>query len=194
MIVLGLTGSIGMGKTTVAGMFESLGVPSLDSDLVVHELLKAPSIVARVGKIFPSAVKKGVIDRSEIGKAVFNNPELLKKLEIILHPKVQAAQKEFIRRCKRRGSRMVILDIPLLFETKAEKRMDYVVVATAPRRVQKERVMKRPGMTEEKFKSILRRQMPDTEKRKKADFLVHTGDGKARSLKEVKAILKRLMV
>ncbi len=193
MIVIGLTGSIGMGKTTVAQMFERLGVPALDSDLVVHEILKIPGIIKRVGALFPAALKKNILDRYELGKAVFAQPEKLQKLEAIIHPKVWQAQREFIKKQSRLGAKAVLFDIPLLYETGAEARMDYVIVATAPAAIQKARTMKRPGMTEEKFKRILKRQMPDSQKRKRADFIVHTGEGRAKSLKEVKAILKKIL-
>lgn len=192
MIIIGLTGSIGMGKTTVAKMFASLGIPVLDSDLVVHEIMTRPGIIKRISALFPAALKKGALDRTEIGKAVFGKPKELRKLESILHPKVKEAQRKFIQKQRLRGAKAVVLDIPLLYETHGERRMDHVVVVSAPITVQKQRVMKRPNMTEAKLRSILKRQLSDEKKRKKADFLVRTGEGKGRSLRDVRMILQKI--
>lgn len=194
MIVIGLTGSIGMGKTTVADMFAAEGIAVLDSDKVVHALLAGDeAVVRKVAKLFPEAYKKDRLDRKEIGKAVFTDPRKLKKLEAILHPAVRKAQREFLKAQKRKKAKAAMLDIPLLYETKAEERMDCVVVVTAPAAVQKARVMKRPGMTEDKFRRILARQMPDAKKRKMADFIVDNGGTKAESRRQVKQIIKKIL-
>ena len=194
MIIIGLTGSIGMGKTTIANMFADLGVPVLDSDKVVHALLEEnKTIIANIARHFPAALKNGKLDRSEIGKAVFADAKKLKALEAILHPAVRKAQQAFIKNEKQKKQKAVILDIPLLFETGAEKRVDHVVVVTAPAIVQKARVMKRPGMSQEKFRRIIKRQMTDTQKRKKADFIIHNGGTKQESLRQVKQILKVML-
>lgn len=190
MIVIGLTGSIGMGKSTLARQFKQCGAAVLDSDAVVHQLMaKGGDAVKPIADIFPDVEKDGVIDRQALGKAVFGHPEKLAKLEAILHPRVRQAQDSFIEKARNHAQQVVVFDIPLLFETGGEKRCDYVVVATAPKFVQRYRVIKRMHMTEEKFRQILARQMPDVEKRKRADFVVHTGLGKFMSLKQVKAIL-----
>ena len=203
MIILGLTGSIAMGKSTVAGMFQKEGVPVHDSDEAVHELLqpggKAVPLIAEAFPVFKypeiyDKKKNGVkpINRSKLGALVFaeGNEELLKELEAILHPLVQESQQVFTR--KHKGADIVVLDIPLLYETGAENRVDYVVVASAPYNIQRQRVLDRPGMDEEKLETILTRQMPDGEKRVRADFIVDTGLGHAHSMKQVKEILLSL--
>lgn len=191
--IIGLTGSIGMGKSTVSRMFKSLGVAVLDSDDVVHKLLAAKGkAVMKVAALFPEALAGDAIDRKALGKLVFGNPEKLKALEAIIHPLVQAAQHEFILRMKRLGKKVVLLDIPLLFETKAERRCNTAVVVSAPAFIQRHRVLPRKNMTAEKFERILSLQMPDREKRLRADVVIHTGYGKAASLKQVKAFLQRL--
>jgi dephospho-CoA kinase len=194
MIVIGLTGGIGMGKTTVASQFRLLGVPALDSDRVVHRLLAQDAQAIRaVAAQFPAALKDGAIDRAALGREVFGKPEKLKELEFILHPLVRRAQEAFIRRERSRGRRAVVLDIPLLFETGAEKRCDVTVLATAPDFLQAQRVMRRPGMTAEKLAHIRLRQMPDAEKRRRADYMVLTGLGKRHSLRQVRRILGEIM-
>jgi dephospho-CoA kinase len=192
-LVIGLTGSIGMGKSTVSRMFARCGVPVLDSDIVVHTLL-APKgkAVAAVGKLFPATLDKNYIDRKKLGAEVFGNPGKLKQLEAILHPLVREAQQQFIQAMKRMGKKSVLLDIPLLFETKAELSCNKVVVVTAPPFIQKQRVLPRKNMTEEKFHRILTLQMPDREKRKRADVIINTGYGKAASLRQVKAFLQAI--
>ncbi len=183
MIVVGLTGSIGMGKTTAAGMLRDMGVPVHDADAEVHRLLSAGGAgVAAVAREFPSALKKteggeSFIDRAALGQAVFGHPERLKKLEDILHPLVRAASDAFKEYHREKGAEMIVLDIPLLFETKGEDRVDVILCVTADTATQKARVMARPGMTEEKFKSILARQMPDEEKIKRSDYVVRSDRG-----------------
>jgi dephospho-CoA kinase len=191
MIVIGLTGSIGTGKTTVTGQFAALGAATLDSDAVVHALLGGEA-VKDVAALFPETLEKNRINRRLLGAEVFGNPAKLKALEAILHPRVRAEQDRFIRKARLKGEHFVVLDIPLLFETQGEKRCDVTVVTTAPRFIQQQRVYARPNMTPEKFKRILAAQMPDCEKRQRADFVVHTGQGKAASFKEVRRILAKL--
>ena len=194
MIVLGLTGSIGMGKSTAAAMLRRLGVPLFDADLVVHCLL-APSgaAVSAVSAAFPGVeTEAGGIDRVLLGQRVFTNPAALRRLEEILHPMVAAEEKRFLARSRARRVALVVLDIPLLFETGAERRCDYVLVVSAPALVQRQRVMRRPGMTEIRLAAILRKQVPDHRKRQRADFVVSTGAGRGVTLRRLKAIVRLL--
>ena len=191
MVVLGLTGSIGMGKTTIAGMFRRIGVPVHDADAAVHRLLaKKGAAVAAVAEAFPGVVVKGAIDRQALGARVFGDPAALGRLERILHPLVRSSERRFLARQARRRAPLVVLDIPLLFETGGEKRCDAVVVVSAPRFLQAARVLRRPGMTRAKLAAILARQVPDEAKRRRADFVVLTGLSFARSLRAVKRIVK----
>lgn len=193
MIVLGVTGSIGMGKSTVTRQFAALGARTISADTIVHKLLaKRGKAVRAVAKVFPEVVKNGAVDRKALGKIVFADKKRLAKLEAILHPMVVTEEERFVARHKSKGVKIVVLDIPLLFETGAERRMDRVVVVTAPPSIQRQRVLKRPHMTEEKFKRILKSQMPDIEKRKRADYVVETGQGKAHSFKRVKEIMSEI--
>lgn len=190
MFVLGLTGSIGMGKSTAARMLAAMGAPVCDSDAVVHRLLaNGGAAVPAIDAAFPGVVRDGAVDRRGLGAAVFGDPEALKRLEGILHPRVQEAQRRFLARAARHGVRVAVLDIPLLFETGGERRVDRTVVVTAPFAVQKARVLARPGMTPEKFAAILRRQMPDVEKRRRADFRVPTGNGRLTTRRALRGIL-----
>jgi dephospho-CoA kinase len=194
LIVLGLTGSIGMGKSTAAAMLRRLGVPLFDADLVVHRLL-APSgaAVSAVSAAFPGVeTEAGGIDRVLLGQRVFADPAALRRLEAILHPMVAAAEIRFLARSRARRVRLVVLDIPLLFETGAERRCDYVLVVSAPALVQRQRVMRRPGMTEIRLAAILRKQVPDHRKRQRADFVVPTGAGRGVTLRRLKAIVRLL--
>ncbi len=190
-LVIGLTGSIGMGKTTVAAMFRALGIPVHDSDAVVHRLLgKNGRAVAAVAREFPATVKDGTVDRRALGGIVFADKRALTRLESILHPMVREHQHRFLADARRRRKPLVVLDIPLLFETGGERRCDLVVVASAPPFVQSSRVLRRPGMTAEKYARILAHQVPDARKRRLADFVVPTGLGKAASLRAVKDVVK----
>jgi dephospho-CoA kinase len=194
LIVLGLTGSIGMGKSTAAAMLRRLGVPLFDADLVVHGLL-APSgaAVSAVSAAFPGVeTEAGGIDRVLLGQRVFTNPAALRPLEEILHPMVAAEEKRFLARSRARRVALVVLDIPLLFETGAERRCDYVLVVSAPALVQRQRVMRRPGMTEIRLAAILRKQVPDHRKRQRADFVVPTGAARGVTLRRLKAIVRLL--
>ncbi|WFP79233.1 dephospho-CoA kinase [Mesorhizobium sp. WSM4906] len=176
MIVLGLTGSIGMGKSTTAKMFAEAGVPVHDSDETVHRLY-AGKAAPLVEAAFPGTTKAGVVDRARLAEKVLGDPAALKKLEAIIHPLVRADADAFLARHRAAGAPLAVLDIPLLFETGGRNRVDKVVVVTAPAEVQRSRVLERPGMSEEKFASILAKQVPDAEKRRQADFIVDTGHG-----------------
>jgi dephospho-CoA kinase len=176
VIVLGLTGSIGMGKSTTAAMFRDAGVPVHDSDEAVHRLYRGVA-VPLIAAEYPGTVVDGVVDREKLAARVIGNPEALKRLEAIVHPLVRADAAEFVARHRAADAPVVVLDIPLLFETNSRERVDKVVVVTAPAEAQRQRVLARPGMTEEKFAAILRRQVPDAEKRRRADFIIDTGQG-----------------
>ncbi len=193
MIVLGLTGSIGMGKSKAAAMLKFLRVPVHNSDHAIHHALspKGEAFEA-VAVMFPDAwdKKKRVIDRKKLGEIVFNDVAALKKLESILHPMAQKSQQDFVRAMKARGRRIVALEIPLLFETGADKRVDYTITVSAPPAVQRRRVMMRAHMTEEKFQKILARQMSDEEKRSRSDFVVPTGMGYAATFRALKKIVR----
>jgi len=193
MILIGLTGSIGMGKSETAKMFRRAGVPVYDADAAVHALMRpGGAAVAKVEAAFPGVVKDGAIDRSELGKRVFGKPEELRKLERIIHPLVGLAQRRFLQRAQSRGVPVVVLDIPLLFETGGNRYVDYSVVVSAPPELQRKRVLARPGMTEERLKHVLAQQTPDIVKRRKADFIVHSGLGKAYAQRAVRRILGQL--
>lgn len=176
MFVLGLTGSIGMGKSTVAAMLADAGVPVLDADAVVHALY-APSgaAVAPVGEKFPTAIINNGVDRAALSACVVGQPDAMAALEAIVHPLVAAERKAWLTVCEADGVRVVALDVPLLFETGGDGGVDAVAVVSAPANVQRARVLARPGMTEAKFESILARQVPDAEKRARADFVIETG-------------------
>ena len=194
MIVLGLTGSIGMGKSTAAATLRRLGVPVFDADLAVHRLL-APSgaAVPAVSAAFPGVeTEVGGIDRVLLGRRVFADPMELRRLEAILHPMVAAEEKRFLARLRARREPLAVLDIPLLFETGAERRCDYVLVVSAPALVQRQRVMRRPGMTEIRLNAILRKQTPDHRKRQRAHFVVPTGAGRGLTLRRLKSIVRLL--
>jgi dephospho-CoA kinase len=184
MIVLGLTGSIGMGKSTTARMFAEAGVPVHDSDETVHRLY-AGEAAPLIEQAFPGTVLAGSVDRAELAKRVLGKPEALKQLEGIIHPLVRADADAFLAHHRAAGAKLVLLDIPLLFETNGRNRVDKVVVVTADADIQRQRVLSRPGMTEEKFQAILARQVPDAEKRRLADYLIDTGLGMESARKAV---------
>jgi dephospho-CoA kinase len=194
MIVLGLTGSIGMGKSTAAASLQRLRVPLFDADRAVHRLL-APGggAVEKVAAAFPGVrAPKGGIDRSLLGQHVFADPEALARLERIIHPMVEACEKRFLASARGRRESIVVFDIPLLFESRSERRCDCVLVVSAPRLVQRQRVLRRPGMTEKRLQAILSNQMPDREKRRRADFVVQTGLSRGLSLRRLRAIVRLL--
>jgi dephospho-CoA kinase len=193
MIIVGLTGSIGMGKSTVAKMFAEEGAPGFDSDAAVHAMY-APggAAVAPVEAAFPGVAKHGAIDREALSKRVVGNEAAIKQLEAIVHPLVRAAQMHFLQDNRDAGTQVVILDIPLLFEGSGAKFVNKSVVVSAPADVQRARVLARPGMSLEKFEAILARQMPDAEKRARADFVVETGGDFDTTRSQVRAVLDAL--
>ena len=176
MLVLGLTGSIGMGKSTTAAMFRDEGVPVHDADAAVHELYRGTA-VAPVEAAFSGVTRDGVIDRDRLRTRVLGDAEALRRLEGIVHPLVRAARDAFLAEARAGGESLVVLDIPLLFEIDAERDCDRVVVVSASEAVQKARVLARPGMTEPQFSAILAKQVPDAEKRRRADWVIDTGSG-----------------
>jgi len=188
---LGLTGSIGMGKSTTAALFRERGVPVHDADAAVHELYGAEG-VAPVEAAFPGVATGGRIDRTLLGARVLNDPAAMARLEAIVHPLVRAREQAFLEGAARAGARLAVLDIPLLYETGATDRVDAVLVVTAPPEVQRARVLARPGMTEAKFAAILARQLPDGEKRQRANFVIDTGHGLDHARAEVAALVERL--
>ena len=190
-VILGLTGSIGMGKSETARMFRRLGVPVFDADAAVHDLMKkGGAAVEPVAGAFPGVERDGAIDRKALGARVFNDKLALRKLESILHPLVRQAEQAFIKRARMARKSLVVLDIPLLFETGGEDRCDYVAVVSAPPFVQRYRVLARPGMTDERLAQIRAQQMADRDKRIRADFVIPTGNGKGFALAQVKNIIK----
>lgn len=195
MRVLGLTGGIGMGKSTAAAAFRRLRVPVFDADAAVHRLQgRGGRAVRPIGAAFPGTVKDGAVDREALRRAVLGpeaEPGALRRLERIVHPLVRDEERRFLAAARRRGERLAVLDIPLLFETHGEGRCDEVVVVTAPAAVQRHRVLRRPGMTEARLHDILARQMPDSEKRKKADHIVHSGLSRHHAQRAIRAIVRR---
>jgi dephospho-CoA kinase len=180
MVIVGLTGSIGMGKSTAARMLREMGVPVYDADGAVHALqAKGGAALGPIEKAFPGVVKDGVLDRQALGQRVFGNKPALRKLEAIVHPLVAQRQRAFLRKMARRGEKLVVLDIPLLFEGLGERRVDATIVVSAPVFLQRQRVMARPGMTASRLDDILRQQVPDVLKRHKADIVIPTGLGLA---------------
>ena len=190
MFVIGLTGSIGMGKSTTAAMFRRLGVPVFDSDAAVHDQMRPgrPGFRA-IAAAFPDAVTASGVDRQALGARVFGDVEAKARLEGMLHPLVLADQRAFLARQQRRRARHVVLDIPLLFETGGAGRVDCVVVVSAPAGIQRSRVLRRPGMTPDKFAAIVRTQMPDHEKRRRADVVIPSGYGRRPALRGVRQLL-----
>jgi len=190
MIILGLTGSIGMGKTTAANVFRSLSVCVFDADHAVHTLMMpGGAAVDEISKVFPDVATDGVINRQALGAVVLADDMKLQKLENILHPLVRRTEKAFLAIAARRRERLVVLDIPLLLETGGDTRCDGIVVVSAPAKIQKCRVLRRPGMTDERFQMILDRQIGDGEKCRMADFVVKTGLGRAHSLRAIANIV-----
>ncbi|ANG98109.1 dephospho-CoA kinase [Brucella pseudogrignonensis] len=191
MIILGLTGSIGMGKTTAANMFADNGVPVYSADDAVHQLYSgraAPLIEAA----FPGTVVDGTVDRTKLSSAVLGKPEALKKLESIIHPLVHEEEAAFLARARADGADIALIDIPLLFETGGQSRVDKVAVVSAPADIQRERVLSRAGMTEAKFEAILARQMPDVDKRARADFVIDSSGDFDETRAQIKAIIAEL--
>lgn len=192
MLIIGLTGSVGMGKSTVARMFARHGVPVHDADRAVHRhYRKGSEGYRRLAARFPEAAGEGFIDRKALGRLAFADPKVLADLEAILHPLVRKEEEAFLKRARRQRRRAVLLDIPLLFETGGEHRCDRVIVVSAPFFLQRRRVLARPGMTEKAFARILARQMPDRRKRLRADTVIPTGQGIAASERAVRRFLNR---
>ena len=193
MIVLGLTGSIGMGKSNAAAALRRLGVPVAESDRIVHALYRpGGAAVAAVEALFPGTVTDGMVDRAALSERVIKDPAALKKLEAAVHPLVRAAQDKFLRMAAARGYCLVAIDVPLLFEVGGDKRADYVAVVSAPPFVQRSRVLQRPGMSDEKLSAMLARQMPDALKRRRADFVIPTGLSRGHTLRRLKSMVKLL--
>ena len=191
MIRLGLTGSIGMGKSTTAQMFRGEGIAVHDADQTVHDLY-AGSAAPLIEAAFPGSVSNGVVDRKLLSARVINDADAMRRLEDIVHPLVREAEIAFLKQAKNAGARLVVLDIPLLFETGAENRVDKVLVVTADPQVQRQRVLERPDMSEAKLAMILAKQMPDAEKRKRADYVINTGLGLDKARQEVRKLIRRL--
>lgn len=191
MIVIGLTGSIGMGKTTTAGLFAAEGIAVHDADAAVHDLYRGEA-VAPIGSVFPEVVKEGQVDRRLLAENLAKNPANFERLEKIVHPLVRQREQKFLEQQRQSGADFAVLDIPLLFETGADKRVDQKVVASCDEAIQRRRVLARPGMTEEKLDLILSRQVPDGEKRARADFVVDTGVSIEDARRQVQDILATL--
>lgn len=195
MMIIGLTGSIAMGKTTAARMFAAVGVPVFDSDDIVHEIYSTGGpAVEDIGRLVPQAVKHGFVDRRKLSLAIQAAPDLLKQIEAIVHPRVRSAQAEFLSAAAAAGAPFVILDIPLLFETNRQRDVDKIIVVSCPDDTQRARAMAREGMTEAKFASIMARQVPDTDKRRSADFVIDTSQTIADTKRQVTSLLERLLL
>ncbi|RCL02383.1 MAG: dephospho-CoA kinase [Candidatus Tokpelaia sp. JSC189] len=193
MIILGLTGSIAMGKSTIACLFAEAEIPVYSADDAIHILYRRKSIIKEISAVFPDAVENGVINHKKLGAMVFGNPELLYKLELIVHPHVYKLETEFLQEAYKQGRKVVVLDIPLLFETGRQNWVNQILVVSAPFKIQHERALKRPDMTEKKFSAILSRQVPDEEKRKQANFTIDTVKNFDAIREEVCSVIKILM-
>jgi dephospho-CoA kinase len=191
MFILGLTGSLGMGKSATAKMFVEEGVPVHDADAVVHRLYDGEA-TPQIEAAFPGTTKDGKVDREKLGKRVLGDAAAIKRLEQIVHPLVGAAAARFLAEAERCGAAVAVLDVPLLFETGGDKRCDAVVVVSAPSDVQWARAFERPGMTEQKLAALLAKQMPDAEKRARADFVVDTSHGFEAARAQVREILRKV--
>jgi dephospho-CoA kinase len=193
MLVLGLTGSIGMGKSVTARLFAEAGIPVHDADAAVHQLY-AGRAAAPVEAAFPGTTRDGAVDRALLARAVIGKPEAFARLEAIVHPLVREEELAFLKTAAERRARVVLLDIPLLFESKAERHIDAIVVVTTTPEIQRERVLARPGMTPERFEALLAKQVPDAEKRRRAHFLVDSGRGFDSARAQVRGILRAAAV
>jgi dephospho-CoA kinase len=194
MKVIGLTGGIGMGKSTAANAFRRAGFPVFDADAVVHALQAPGSKALRaVGAAFPGTVVNGVLNRFALREAVIGNPEAFARLERIIHPLVRMEEKAFVARARRAGARAVVLDIPLLLETGGQKRVEHIVVVSAPRAVQIQRVRRRRGMDTAQIEAIIARQMPDAKKRRLADTVVRTGLSRHHAQRAIRRLIRKLL-
>ena len=192
-LIVGLTGGIGMGKSTVAAMFQEENVPVHDADAAVHRLYgPGGAAVERITELFPDAIVEGAVDRARLSRAVLGDGEALRCLEAIVHPLVRAEEARFLREARERNEPVVVLDIPLLFETGGDKRVDRIVTVSAPNAVRRARVLKRPGMTAEKLDSIIARQTPDEEKRSRSHHIIDTGTAIEDTRAAVVALVRRL--
>lgn len=191
MIIIGLTGSIGMGKSTTSEMFKTLGVPVISADEIVHDLYSAEA-APLIEAAFPGTTTEGVVDRQALSAKLMKAPENFARLEAIIHPLVRAREKQFVDQAADRGESLVLLDIPLLFETGSTGRVDTVIVVSCAPEIQRQRVMARPDMTAQKFEAILSRQTPDAEKRARADYVIDTGQGLDAARAQVNDIVAEL--
>jgi len=189
--VLGLTGSIGMGKSTTAKLFAEMGIPVYDADAMVHRLYEGEAVAA-IEQAFPGSTSGGRVDRQKLSAYVVADAAAMKRLESIVHPMLRAHEAAFLTQAEKDGAEVVVLDIPLLFETSRESRVDAVVVVTTTPEIQRERILARPNMTPEKLEAVLARQLPDAEKRRRADFIVDTSNGLDDVRQQIRAILKKL--
>ena len=192
MFILGLTGSIGMGKSTTAKMFAEEGVPVHDADAAVHRLYEGEA-VAPIESAFPGTTAGGKVNREKLGQRILGDELAMKRLEHIVHPLVRQAEERFLNEAQEKGAKVALLDIPLLYETAGDKRCDAVVVVSAPADIQRVRAFERPGMSEDKFAAILAKQTPDTEKRRRADFVVDTSKGLEPARAQVRDILQAIV-
>lgn len=192
MIILGLTGSIGMGKSTTAGFFADAGIPVYNADEAVHELYKSEPVILWFKKNFPKSLTDGQIDRVKLSQEIVADPEKLKLLESYIHPLVREKEKAFVKIHRDNKDKLVVLDIPLLFETGSQGRVDKIAVVSAPGTIQRQRVLARPGWSDKKLNHILSRQIPDQEKRKRADFVIDTGKGLDHAKAEVELLIQQL--
>jgi len=195
MKVIGLTGGIGMGKSTAAATFRRLGLPIFDADAVVHSLqAEGGAAVAPIEAAFPGTTRHGRVDREALRARVLGDPPALKRLERLIHPLVRGLELRFRAACHRRACRLAVLDIPLLLETGGEARVDVVVVVSAPEAVQRQRVLARGGMTEARLAAIRARQMPDRDKRRRADHIIHTGLSRHAAQRQIRRLVRELRI
>ncbi|EJF85408.1 dephospho-CoA kinase [Bartonella rattimassiliensis] len=193
MKIIGLTGSIAMGKSTVADFFKKAGISVFSADEAVQQLYKSEPALSHIEGVFPGVVEDGEVNRLKLSKILINDNEKLQTLEKIIHPLVQEKEREFINTARKQGKKLVILDIPLLFEKKYESHMDSIIVVSAPPEIQKERVMIRQGMNEKKFAFINTQQMSDEKKRERADFIIDTGKNLENTRQQVFDVIKKLL-
>jgi dephospho-CoA kinase len=194
MIILGLTGGIGMGKSTAAAAFRRARIPVFDADAAVHRMqARGGRAVRAIAAAFPGTVRDGEVDRAALRQAVLGKPDALTRLEGILHPMVRQEEQAFVARARRHGSRAVVLDIPLLLETGGDKRVDRIIVVSAPRAVQIQRIRARRRMSDADVKAVIARQMPDAAKRKRADVVIKTGLSRNASLKTLSKLIREVL-